>query len=108
MAHFFVSVCGSKIRNRVAHFFIDIHTFVNLNTIDINRVEIVADVTAAVLCQLKGICGYQAQTYEYVSKYCRDKAPKTVLAAVMGALADIEQVVNKIIEVAQQSQSGND
>jgi len=26
MAHFFVSVCGSKIRNRVAHFFIDIHT----------------------------------------------------------------------------------
>ena len=84
------------------------NTFVNLNTIDINRAEIVADVTAAVLCQLQGICGYQAQTYEYVSKYCRDKAPKAVLAAVMGALADIEQVVNKIIEVAQQSQSGND
>ena len=83
------------------------NTFVSLMTIDINRAEIVADIAAAVLCQLQGISGYQAQTYEYVSRYCKDKAPQAVLRAVMGALADVEQVVNKIIDVAQQSQSGN-
>jgi Zn-dependent peptidase ImmA (M78 family) len=83
------------------------NTFVNLRTIDINRAEIVADVAAAVLCQLQGISGYQVQTYEYVRRYCRDKAPQAVLRAVMSALTDVEQVVNKIIDVAQQSQSGN-
>ena len=32
MAHFFMSVCGSKFHERLAHFFIDIYTVIDLPT----------------------------------------------------------------------------
>lgn len=114
-AYGYFSVLNNKITLHSQDAFIYFHelahavhnTFVSLMTIDINHAEIVADVTAAVLCQMQGISGYQAQTYEYVSRYCKDKAPQAVLRAVMGALAEVEEVVDKIIDVAQQCQSGN-
>lgn len=78
------------------------NTFVNLMTIDINRAEIVADVTAAVLCQLQGITGYELQTYRYVQEYCSCKDDTFVLKAIMSALSDVEMVVSKILDVARQ------
>lgn len=77
------------------------NTFVDILSIDRNRAEIVADVTAAVLCEMQSICGYQAQTYEYVKNYCRNKEESAVLKAIMGALTEVEQVVNKILDFAQ-------
>lgn len=77
-------------------------TFVDLMEIDINRAEIVADVTAAVLCQIQGITGYELQTYRYVQEYCSRKDDAFVLKAIMSALNDVEMVVTRILDVARQ------
>jgi hypothetical protein len=65
-------------------------TFAELNK-DIPRAEIVADLTAAVLCEMQQISGYQAQTYDYVRHYCQDKDDKAVIKAVMGALTTLKK-----------------
>ena len=109
-AYGYFSVLNNKITLHSQDAFIYFHelahavhnTFVSLMTIDINHAEIVADVTAAVLCQLQGISGYQEQTYEYVRRYCKNKEPQAILKSIMSALNDVEMIVMKIIEVAEQ------
>lgn len=82
-------------------------TFADLNK-DRQRAEIVADFTAAVLCELQGISGYQYQTYEYVKYYCRDKSDKAVIKTVMGVLNEVAQIVDIIIETAIKPCSDNE
>ena len=78
------------------------NTFVNLMSIDRNHAEIVADIAAAVLCQVQRITGYELQTYKYVQEYCSCKDDAFVLKAIMSALSDVEMVVSKILDVARQ------
>jgi antirestriction protein ArdC len=77
-------------------------TFAELNK-DIPRAEIVADLTAAVLCEMQQIDGYQAQTYDYIRHYCQDKDDKAVIKAIMGALNDVEKIITIIMDTAAQS-----
>lgn len=74
-------------------------TFTDLRK-DLNRAEIVADFTAAVLCELQGISGYQYQTYEYIKCYCREKNDNAVIKAVMGILNEAAKIVDIIIDTA--------
>ena len=69
---------------------------------DLPKAEIVADLTAAVLCEMQQISGYQAQTYDYVRNYCHDKDDKAVIKAVMGALTEVEKIITIIMDTAAQ------
>jgi len=58
--------------------------------------EIIAEMTAAVLCRLYGFKNHERYTFDYVSRY----SGKDVLKAVMKLLSEIEQCVNLILETA--------
>ena len=80
-------------------------TFADLKQ-DRAKAEIVADLTAAVLCELQGINGYQQQTYRYVQSYCRDRSDNGVIKAVLSVLNDVEKIVNIIIDTANKPCAG--
>lgn len=73
-------------------------TFVDLRTCDKARKEIVAELSALIMCELSGINGYQYQGYRYISTYCgtSDK-PEVVLKKIMSVLNDVEKIVSIII-----------
>ena len=71
------------------------------------KAEIVADLTAAVLCELQGISGYQQQTYNYIQHYCRDKSDNGVVKAILNVLNDVEKIVTIIIDKANEPCADN-
>jgi hypothetical protein len=58
------------------------------------RQEIIAETTAAVLCQLYGYSGYVAEAYDYVGFYAGEDKPEKAVGAV---LADVERVLDVIL-----------
>ena len=71
------------------------------DSIDTARGEIVAEMSACILCELQNIRGYQQQTYDYIKYYCRDKDPVGVVKAILSLLNEIELVVSKILTTAE-------
>ena len=66
--------------------------------------EIVAEFSAIVLCQLSGISGYEDQSYKYIREYCKDdKTDAAVLKRIMGVLADVEKIVDEVLSVSNDS-----
>ena len=73
---------------------------------DSDREEIIAEITAAVLMQMQfGESGYHQQSYEYVKHYCKDKTPEAVIKTVMGVLKDCEEVINIILDAANEAEN---
>lgn len=64
------------------------------------RAEVVAEVTAAVLCHLNGINGYECSAYRYIARYSQAKTPDAVLQFISGTLSDVEKVVLTIFDLA--------
>lgn len=62
--------------------------------------EIVAEMGAAVLCELQGISGYQQQSYDYIKHYTAKMGHQDVLKTIMKVLNEVEQVVTSILELA--------
>ena len=61
-----------------------------------------AEMSAAVLCQLQRVTGFEHNAYQYIARYAETKDPTAVLAFLMGALADVEKVVTRILEIADE------
>ena len=75
---------------------------------DPNREEIIAETTASVLMEMQfGDHSYQQQAYEFIKHYCTDKSPEFVMKTVMGVLKDVEEVVNKILDAANEAASSS-
>lgn len=71
---------------------------------DPDREEIIAETTAIVLYEMQfGEHGYTEQAYDYIKHYCSDKSPEAVIKAVMGVLKDVEEVINKILDAANEA-----
>jgi antirestriction protein ArdC len=64
--------------------------------------EIVAETVAAVLCELYGYRGYIRGAAEYVASYAKGNPGK----AILKVLAEVEQVLNLILEAAEVSSDG--
>ncbi len=62
--------------------------------------EIVAEMSAAVLCEIQGITGYQQQSYNYIKHYTEKMGHQDVLKTIMKVLNEVEQVVTGILELA--------
>ena len=62
--------------------------------------EIVAETAGLVLCHLKGVKGYEAQGYKYIQRYA-DRKEQDMLKLMMRVLGDVEAVVTRILEVAE-------
>lgn len=74
---------------------------------DPDREEIIAETSASVLMEMQfGDHSYQQQAYEFIKHYCTDKSPEAVIKAVMGVLKDVEEVVNKILDAANDVETG--
>lgn len=75
---------------------------------DPDREEIIAETTAVVLYEMQfDEHGYTEQAYEYIKHYCADKSPEAVIKAVMGVLKDVEEVINKILDAANEAATGS-
>ena len=75
---------------------------------DPDREEIIAETTASVLMEMQfGDHSYQQQAYEFIKHYCTDKSPEFVMKTVMGVLKDVEEVVNKILDAANEAASSS-
>lgn len=73
---------------------------------DPDREEIIAETTASVLMEMQfKDHSYQEQAYEFIRRYCADKSPEYVIRTVMGVLKDVEEVINKILDAADESAS---
>ena len=73
----------------------------NFDKLSKERKEIVAEFTGIVLCQLSGISGYEDQSYKYIREYCKnDKTDEAILKSIMGVLADVEKIVDKVLSVS--------
>ena len=64
--------------------------------------EIVAETTAAVLCQMQGIGGYESQAYDYIQEYAVKMKEQEVLKILMRVLGDVEAIVLKILQIAEE------
>jgi len=62
--------------------------------------EIVAEMAAAVLCEMQGIPGYECQAYNYVEGYAKTMKDGDILKCLMRLLGEVEMVVLKILDVA--------
>jgi antirestriction protein ArdC len=60
--------------------------------------EIVAEIFAAVMCELHGVQGYHAHAWNYVKHYS-DSEPQKALRAIFRVLSDVEECLNRVIEV---------
>ena len=67
------------------------------------KAEIVAELTAAVLCEMAGISGYQQQSYEYIQAYVKDKEPKATMKAINEVLSLVEQIVSKVVAASKEA-----
>lgn len=65
-----------------------------------DKAEVVAELTAAVLCEMAEVSGYQQQSYEYIKQYVSGKDNKAVLKAIADVLALVEQIVGKVVAAA--------
>lgn len=71
---------------------------------DPDREEIIAETSASVLMEMQfGDHSYQQQAYQYIQSYCADKSPEAVIKAVMGVLKNVEEVINKILDAANEA-----
>ena len=71
---------------------------------DPDREEIIAETTASVLMEMQfGNHSYQEQAYNFIKYYCSDKSPEFVIKTVMGVLKDVEEVINKILDAANEA-----
>ena len=79
-------------------------TFKELNPGDIQE-EIIAETSAAVLCQLQGITGYECEAYKYIREYVSPKKEQEVLKSITRLLSDVEAIVLKVLEIAERIES---
>ena len=71
---------------------------------DPDREEIIAETTASVLMEMQfGNHSYQEQAYHFIKYYCADKSPEFVIKTVMGVLKDVEEVINIILDAANEA-----
>ena len=76
-------------------------TFVDLRKCDKAKKEIVAELSALVLCEISGVSGYQWQGYKYISAYCADSKPETALKKAMSVLNDVEKIVSIVLDASE-------
>ncbi len=76
-------------------------TFVDLKTCDKAKKEIIAELSALILCEISGVSGYQWQGFKYIGAYCADSKPETVLKKIMGVLNDVEKIVSIILDASK-------
>lgn len=76
-------------------------TFVDLRKCDKAKKEIVAELSALVLAEISGVSGYQWQGFKYISAYCADSKPETVLKKMMGVLNDVEKIIAIVLDATE-------
>lgn len=76
------------------------HKFIGLDKSKRDEAEIIAEASAAVLCQIQGITGYESQAYFYLQKYTKNMKEDDVLQVMMKVLSDIERIVLEILNLA--------
>lgn len=60
--------------------------------------ELVAEYSAAVLCAIQGISGYENSTYNYLKAYSTGKDPQSVLRSIMSVASRVEQIVHIVLD----------
>lgn len=68
-----------------------------------DKAEIIAELSAAVLCEMQGITGYQQQSYEYIQSFVKGKDPKATMKAIADVLSTVEQIVNVVIKASTEA-----
>ncbi len=79
-------------------------TFKTLKTKQDRDQEIIAETIAAVLCQLYDIDGYIPHSYSYIAGYAQSKRADETVKAIMKVLADVEKILNIILDTAEEVQ----
>lgn len=73
---------------------------------DIKKAEVVAELTAAVLCEMNGISGYESQAYKYIQRFCADMEDKAVLKNIMRTLNEVEKIIGIILDASTYGSEG--
>ena len=81
------------------------NSFAPIRASGLARAEVVAEMSAVVLCQMQNIIGYEHSAYRYMANYAQGKEDNFVLQFILGTLADVEKVVNRILELATSEMS---
>ena len=79
------------------------NTFERLRPGMLQRAEITAELSSAVLLELSGITGYQHSAYKYIRHFSQGKDDTAVMQTIMTVLSDVEKVVGIIWNAGAES-----
>ena len=71
-----------------------------LCNVDNDYAEVVAELTAAVLCVMTGAKGYEKQSWQYLKRFTHSGDDKATLKAISSVLNMVERIINIIVKTA--------
>ena len=81
-------------------------TFKDLTKLTKEYKEVVAEFSSLVLCHLANISGYEDNSFRYIRSYVKKyKSDAAVLKSIMGVLADVEKIVQIVLDNSDQELS---
>jgi antirestriction protein ArdC len=80
------------------------HTFRPLKGGQVPEQEIVAEIFAAVMCELHGVTDYRRNVWDYVKCYA-SQDPREALKAIFRVLADVEECLRRVLTAASVTDS---
>lgn len=83
-----------------AHFVHD--TIEDIKEVSGNKAEVVAELTAAVICSVAGVNGYERQSREYIKHYADNMDTKELLRTMNDVLKLVEKIVTTLVDAMEE------
>ena len=73
----------------------------DINKVPLEKAEIIAELTGAVLCTMLDISGYEKESYNYIKEYAKKHTEKDVLKEISSLLGIVEKSIAIVVEKIQ-------
>ena len=70
----------------------------DITQVPLEKAEIIAELTGAVLCSMLNITGYEMSSYKYIKEYARKHTEKEILKEISSMLNIVEKSVTFVVE----------
>lgn len=90
----------AKLAHEGAHYIHD--TIEDIKDVRGNKAEVVAELSAAVICSIAGVSGFERQSKEYIKHYADNMDTKELLRTMNDVLKLVEQIVTTLVDAMEE------